>query len=814
MKQRIPVITYRKDLSIANISLCFPGGSSLEDEETLGFAHFCEHLAFKLRYDGMGIADYVEGLGGSSNAFTSNDGIVFDVTVRKDCVAQTLRFLEQIFAQSFETISDADFNEEKKVVLEEKAMYEDDPMENVFEGLMRNLFPSHPYGHRIVGEERTLEPATKSRIAEFWHERVFARPFLVVSGGFDGEPSFEIDVAGEKPAPELSEWTAESRFLLEHRQKKLYFSAAWRLPAQSGWTDAYLRMIFAIIYGIDGSRIYNSLVYEDAVFDEYNVTTVSQLRASIFVQTAVMPAKNVLKRIQKWVTIWNDYEFTQAEVAKARETLLSNEYFNSEGIGNRPEIMEKSFLIYGDKDRLDRDYYYEFLHITADDLNEFKRKYLGFDTMVFGVSKPESYRFDINAITLPKSDSVKPKEELFELKKRGVRGFARPLGDSAFITGYILKKSGAFMNWRRLPGSFKFFLDVLCCSAKGMTRDETESFLDKFGISVSPVSGNNVGGIKFKVRDSFIDEAAEIIGKIFENEINDDDFRQEKQYALSHLSLLSEEPSYHISKAVYRELFAGTPYEGLPSGTYESIEKVTPEIVRAIRRNFMRHGAFSVAVSGNADSGTLSKIVNAIPVEGVQKPVGSEYVLPGLEEKTIKIPVKGKNQLYLTRAFRGPSLYDSDYDSIRLLENYLIGEKSPLFIELREKQGLVYTMDVSGMAGTFGGSITFSAITSPQKCDDVVAAFEHVINDLKNGKIYKNRLDEIKNTIETGFFASQVKSNYHSYNMALDDALSLGKGLYLRQLEIIRSITAEKLAETAARWLQNGIWVMAGDVSE
>ena len=814
MRQKIPVITCRKDLSIANISLCFPGGSSLEDEETLGFAHFCEHLAFKLRHNGMGIADYVEGLGGSSNAFTSNDGIVFDVTVRRDDVARTLRFLEQIFAKSFEAIADADFNEEKKVVLEEKAMYADDPMENVFEGIMRNLFPSHPYGHKIVGEERTLEPATKAQIAGFWHDRVFARPFLVVTGGFDEEPEFEIDVAGEKPDPKLSEWTAERRFLLEHNQKKLYFSAAWRLPAQSGKIDAYLRMIFAIIYGIDGSRMYNSLVYEDTVFDEYNVSNIGQLRASVFMQNAVMPAKNVLNRIQKWIKIWNNYEFTQVEVAKARETLLSNEYFNSEGIGNRPEIMEKSFLIYGDKDRLDREYFYEFLHITADDLNEFKKKYLGFDSMVFCVSKPKGYKFDINAVTLPENEAAKPKKELYELKKRGVRGFAKPLCDSAFITGYILKKSGAFMNWRRLSGSFKLFLDVLCSSAKGMSRDETESFLDKFGITVSPVSGNNVGGIKFKVRDSFIDEAADIIGKILENEINEDDFRQEKQYALSHLSLLNEEPNYHISKAVYKELFAGTPYEGLPTGTYESIEKVTLENIRAIRKNFMRHGTFSVALSGNADSEILSKIVNAIPVEGVLKPVGSDYSLPKLEEKTVKIPVKGKNQLYLTRVFRGPSLYDSEYDPIRLLENYLVGEKSPLFIELREKQGLVYTMDVSGMAGTFGGSITFSAITSPQKRSDVVAAFEHVIDDLKSGKIYKDRLEEIKNTLETGFLASQVKSNYHAYNMALDDALSLEKGLYLRQLEIVRSITAEKLAETAQRWLQNGVWIMAGDVSD
>ena len=98
MKKNIPVIEYRKDLPYTRILLHFPGGSSVEDDKTLGFAHLCEHLAFKLRIGENGIAEFVEGLGGGSNAFTSNDLVVFEITVLNEFVDKTIKFLEKIFA--------------------------------------------------------------------------------------------------------------------------------------------------------------------------------------------------------------------------------------------------------------------------------------------------------------------------------------------------------------------------------------------------------------------------------------------------------------------------------------------------------------------------------------------------------------------------------------------------------------------------------------------------------------------------------------------------------------------------------------------
>ena len=101
MIQKIPVIEYKKDFSYTEITLCFPGGSSLEDDKTLGYAHFCEHLAFKLKFKGKSIFEFVSELGGSSNAYTSNDVIAFEISVQSKYALKVLAFMEKLFAESF-----------------------------------------------------------------------------------------------------------------------------------------------------------------------------------------------------------------------------------------------------------------------------------------------------------------------------------------------------------------------------------------------------------------------------------------------------------------------------------------------------------------------------------------------------------------------------------------------------------------------------------------------------------------------------------------------------------------------------------------
>lgn len=812
MKKKIPLVEYRRELPYTKILLYFPGGSSVEDDSSAGFAHFCEHLAFKLRVGNEGIADFIEGRGGNCNAYTSHDLIVFEAVVLNEFVDETLSFLEKIFKKGIESIDTADFEEEKKVVLQEMVMYEDEPMENLFTEMMKNMFPGTGYGKKIIGTRQALEKSTKQDLSGFFKTRMMTRPFLVLAGGYKKSRSISLEVNEKGFDHKISKWKGHNKFEIKHDQKKNYFIAGWKLPPQDGRIDACLRMISALVYGMDGARLYNDLVYENSVLDNLNIHSIGGVEGSMFIQSGAFPSEKIRSRLEKWMKSWEEYSFSQTETARAREVILSNEYFSGEGLGSVPEVIGKSHLLFGDKEKLERDFFYEFMHLTANDLNRFKNEYLTLDKMVFGLGRGKRCRFSASDLKIPKETEKVAIKEFIRFKKPGVKAVLRNLKDSSILSIYILKKSGALSNIKGKPGSFKLFLESLCTRADGMDRKKTESYLDRFGITLSPVYGNNTGGIKVKVRDNFVDDAVEIISKILKNQIDAEDFKQEKLYTLSNLSIAEENPGYHIQNRIHHELFKGTAYENTVLGTVEGITKTKYSDIRKIRDKFFGTDNFAVAMAGSADEKILHDISEAVMRKGVRKNPPVSHNFEDLKEDLVKIPLESRKQVHVARVFRGPSVYDSDFDTVKLINNYMMGQKSPYFQELREKEGLVYSLDVTGMSGMMGGYLVFSAITSPENVEKVMKGIEKSASWLRKGEIDSAYLEETKNGIITTLANSMVQSNYHAFNLALEEALEQPSGLYLKQSETIRKISKKDMTESAQKWLSHGMWILAGDV--
>jgi len=810
--KKIPVIEYRKELPYTKILLYFPSGSSVEDESTAGFAHFCEHLAFKLRVKGEGIADFVEGKGGSCNAYTSHDLIVFEATVLNEFVGETLKFYEKVFEKGLESIDENDFKEEKKVVLQEMVMYEDEPLENLFTGLMHNMFPGSGYGRKIIGTREALERSERSDLAEFFAKKVMRTPFLVLSGGYEKSFKMKLKVDDNNFKPKIPNWKVVNKFDVNHDQKKNYFIAGWKLPKQDGRIDACLRMISTLTYGMDGARFYNELVYDNPVFDNLNISSIGGSLGSLFLQSGAFPSDKVKMRLEKWTRLWDGYSFSQTEVARAREVILSNEYFSSEGLGSMPEVTGKSYMLFGDKEKLEKDFFYEFMHLTADDLNEFKKEHLSLDKMIFGLGRGKNCRFKAKDLKISQITSSVKEKDVVRFKKPGVKAAMKNIKGSSILSLYILKKSGVFSNIKGKPGSFKLFLESMCTRANGMERQETEAYLDRFGITLSPVYGNNTGGIKVKVRDNFVNEAVDIVGKILDNKIDETDFEQEKQYTLSNLSIAEENPGFHVQNKIHEELFKGTAYENTAMGTASGIKGTKFSDVRKIREKFFKTGNFAVAMAGSTDGKILHDLSQSISRKGVKKNIIKPFDFEDLKEQTIRIPLDARKQVHISRVFRGPSVYDADFDTVKLMDNYMMGQKSPYFQELREKQGLVYSLDVAGMGGMLGGYIVFSAITSPENIEKVMEGIERSAFGLIDGQINESYLEETKNGLITSLAKTVVQSNYHAFNLALDEALGQPEGQYMKQLEIIRSISKDSITESAQKWLSNGMWILAGDV--
>jgi predicted Zn-dependent peptidase len=73
--------------------------------------------------------------------------------------------------------------EEREVVLEEIAMYEDDPQELIFDVLGETIFPDHPLGRATLGRADVVSGATRETLLGFHGERYFPGNVVIAAAG-------------------------------------------------------------------------------------------------------------------------------------------------------------------------------------------------------------------------------------------------------------------------------------------------------------------------------------------------------------------------------------------------------------------------------------------------------------------------------------------------------------------------------------------------------------------------------------------------------------------------------------------------------
>ena len=153
-------------------------GSRDEQGREAGISHFLEHLLFKgtPRLNAEQIAQLFDGFGADVNAATS-----------KETTVLYAHFLDEHLEEAFETMADmllrstyAEMDSEREVVLEEIAMYEDEPSDKVHDVLSAAVFGDHPLGRPVIGRREVISSLTTEEVASY-HSGSYTSANIVVA---------------------------------------------------------------------------------------------------------------------------------------------------------------------------------------------------------------------------------------------------------------------------------------------------------------------------------------------------------------------------------------------------------------------------------------------------------------------------------------------------------------------------------------------------------------------------------------------------------------------------------------------------------
>jgi predicted Zn-dependent peptidase len=156
-------------------------GSVAEHEDEAGISHLLEHMLFRgtERYGSQEIDEIFDSMGAEINAGTDKEATSLYTRVLD-------RHLEHAFDVMSEMIWQPRFGEleaEREVVLEEIAMYEDDPQDRVFDLLGKAIFGAHPLGRAVIGTAEVVGAVTREQLAAFHAERYRPESIVIAAAG-------------------------------------------------------------------------------------------------------------------------------------------------------------------------------------------------------------------------------------------------------------------------------------------------------------------------------------------------------------------------------------------------------------------------------------------------------------------------------------------------------------------------------------------------------------------------------------------------------------------------------------------------------
>jgi len=163
---------------VAAVGLWAMAGVPDEPAERRGIAHLFEHMMFRGSAH-VGPAEHsrrIEAVGGKFNAGTGIDTTVYHDTVPSDAVEEVFRLEADRFRHL--ALTDEHLDVERKVVLEELHVYENQPMVKAMRQIHRRIGQGHPYGLDPLGRSEDLENTTRDDLEAFYRkcyrpERVF-----------------------------------------------------------------------------------------------------------------------------------------------------------------------------------------------------------------------------------------------------------------------------------------------------------------------------------------------------------------------------------------------------------------------------------------------------------------------------------------------------------------------------------------------------------------------------------------------------------------------------------------------------------------
>ena len=341
------VFVDNKELPLISIDIWCKAGSSFEDVDKNGTAHFLEHMIFKGSNKIMpGEFDHkIESLGGLSNASTGYDDVHYHVLVPPSNFKESLALLTNIVVAP--DFNPDEFIKEKGVVIDEIKQQNDQPEERLFNYFLKRVWLSPNYANSILGTEHSIKNLEINDLVKFHSKHYTTEKICIAIAGNLSEEIYKIfeksDLSGIKESPNLINLKNKPSLKMRNGRESVKFDnlefsrifMAWFIPNLNDQKNIIGLEILASILSVGrNSRLVKILKEDSNLVESVYVDVNAGELGGLFIMEASCESKDidlVEKQINKTIDeISNCKVLALDEIKKAINIVKSNYIFNLE----------------------------------------------------------------------------------------------------------------------------------------------------------------------------------------------------------------------------------------------------------------------------------------------------------------------------------------------------------------------------------------------------------------------------------------------------------------------------------------------------
>lgn len=341
----------------AALGVWIGSGTRSEAAERNGVAHFLEHMLFKgtPRRSARAIAEEIEAVGGSMNAYTGRETTAFHASVLKDDVPLAVDVIADILQHSL--FDETELARERTVVLQEIGQAQDTPDDIIFDHFQAVAYPGQALGRPVLGTPETVSALGRGDLVDQVASQYHAGR-MVLSAAGNVEHARLVELAerhfGELPAgdsvarPDKARYAGgERREARELEQVHLVLGCeaiAYRDP------DYYALAVFSTLFGGGmSSRLFQTVREERGlVYSIYSFNAAYEDGGlfGIYAGTGEEQVRELVPLIcDQFARVADDV--TEVEIARARSQLKASTLMGLESTANRCEQAARHLLIHG-----------------------------------------------------------------------------------------------------------------------------------------------------------------------------------------------------------------------------------------------------------------------------------------------------------------------------------------------------------------------------------------------------------------------------------------------------------------------------------